>query len=160
MSSVNTNRPRTPIGTSNSLKGNGGGVQTYDIRKRFLDHFVKAGHTEVPSASVVLDDPNLLFVNAGMVQFRPFLLGQRTPPYATATSIQKCIRTSDIDQVGLTTRHNTFFQMAGNFSFGNYFKRGAITKNHAVPSGLQGFVPTPFSVFQSSYKDLSELNLG
>ena len=108
------------------MKGNGGGVQTYDIRKRFLDHFVKAGHTEVPSASVVLDDPNLLFVNAGMVQFRPFFLGQRTPPYATATSIQKCIRTSDIDQVGLTTRHNTFFQMAGNFSFGDYFKRGAI----------------------------------
>jgi alanyl-tRNA synthetase len=101
-------------------------VQTHEIRKRFLDHFVKAGHTEVPSASVILDDPNLLFVNAGMVQFVPFFLGQRTPPYATATSIQKCIRTPDIDEVGITTRHNTFFQMAGNFSFGNYFKRGAI----------------------------------
>ena len=103
-----------------------GRVQTHEIRKRFLDHFVKAGHTEVPSASVILDDPNLLFVNAGMVQFVPFFLGQRTPPYATATSIQKCIRTPDIDEVGITTRHNTFFQMAGNFSFGNYFKRGAI----------------------------------
>jgi alanyl-tRNA synthetase len=101
-------------------------VQTHEIRKRFLDQFVKAGHTEVPSASVILDDPNLLFVNAGMVQFVPFFLGQRTPPYATATSIQKCIRTPDIDEVGITTRHNTFFQMAGNFSFGNYFKRGAI----------------------------------
>jgi alanyl-tRNA synthetase len=101
-------------------------VQTHEIRKRFLDHFVKAGHTEVPSASVILDDPNLLFVNAGMVQFVPFYLGQRTPPYATATSIQKCIRTPDIDEVGITTRHNTFFQMAGNFSFGDYFKRGAI----------------------------------
>jgi alanyl-tRNA synthetase len=101
-------------------------VQTHEIRKRFLDHFVKAGHTEVPSASVLLDDPNLLFVNAGMVQFVPFFLGQRTPPYATATSIQKCIRTPDIDEVGITTRHNTFFQMAGNFSFGDYFKRGAI----------------------------------
>jgi alanyl-tRNA synthetase len=101
-------------------------VQTHEIRKRFLDHFVKAGHTEVPSASVILDDPNLLFVNAGMVQFVPFFLGQRTPPYATATSIQKCIRTPDIDEVGITTRHNTFFQMAGNFSFGDYFKRGAI----------------------------------
>jgi alanyl-tRNA synthetase len=101
-------------------------VQTHEIRERFLDQFVKAGHTEVPSASVILDDPNLLFVNAGMVQFVPFFLGQRTPPYATATSIQKCIRTPDIDEVGITTRHNTFFQMAGNFSFGNYFKRGAI----------------------------------
>jgi len=101
-------------------------VQTHEIRKRFLDHFVKAGHTEVPSASVILDDPNLLFVNAGMVQFVPFFLGQRTPPYSTATSIQKCIRTPDIDEVGITTRHNTFFQMAGNFSFGDYSKRGAI----------------------------------
>jgi alanyl-tRNA synthetase len=101
-------------------------VQTHEIRKRFLDHFVKAGHTEVPSASVVLDDPNLLFVNAGMVQFVPFFLGARTPEYSTATSIQKCIRTPDIDEVGITTRHNTFFQMAGNFSFGDYFKRRAI----------------------------------
>jgi len=101
-------------------------VQTHEIRKRFLDHFVKAGHTEVPSASVILDDPNLLFVNAGMVQFVPYFLGARTPPYPTATSIQKCIRTPDIDEVGITTRHNTFFQMAGNFSFGDYFKRRAI----------------------------------
>ncbi len=101
-------------------------MQTHEIRKRFLDHFVNAGHTEVPSASVILDDPNLLFVNAGMVQFVPYFLGQRTPPYATATSIQKCIRTPDIDEVGITTRHNTFFQMAGNFSFGDYFKRRAI----------------------------------
>jgi alanyl-tRNA synthetase len=101
-------------------------VQTHEIRKRFLDHFVNAGHTEVPSVSVILDDPNLLFVNAGMVQFVPFFLGQRTPPYPTATSIQKCIRTPDIDEVGITTRHNTFFQMAGNFSFGDYFKREAI----------------------------------
>ena len=101
-------------------------MQTHEIRKRFLDHFVKAGHAEVPSASVILDDPNLLFVNAGMVQFVPYFLGARTPPYATATSIQKCIRTPDIDEVGITTRHNTFFQMAGNFSFGDYFKRGAI----------------------------------
>ncbi|HEX5255226.1 MAG TPA: alanine--tRNA ligase [Mycobacterium sp.] len=101
-------------------------MQTHEIRKRFLDHFVKAGHTEVPSASVILDDPNLLFVNAGMVQFVPYFLGARTPEYSTATSIQKCIRTPDIDEVGITTRHNTFFQMAGNFSFGDYFKRRAI----------------------------------
>ncbi|BBY29635.1 alanine--tRNA ligase [Mycolicibacterium sediminis] len=101
-------------------------MQTHEIRKRFLDHFVKAGHAEVPSASVILDDPNLLFVNAGMVQFVPFFLGARTPPWDRAVSVQKCIRTPDIDEVGITTRHNTFFQMAGNFSFGDYFKRGAI----------------------------------
>jgi alanyl-tRNA synthetase len=121
-------------------------VQTHEIRKRFLDHFVKAGHTEVPSASVILDDPNLLFVNAGMVQFVPYFLGQRTPPYATATSIQKCIRTPDIDEVGVTTRHNTFFQMAGNFSFGDYFKRRAIELawtllTNPVPEGGYGLDP-------------------
>lgn len=101
-------------------------MQTHEIRKRFLDHFVNAGHAEVPSASVILNDPNLLFVNAGMVQFVPFFLGQRTPPWKRATSIQKCIRTPDIEEVGITTRHNTFFQMAGNFSFGDYFKAEAI----------------------------------
>ncbi|MDH6678961.1 alanyl-tRNA synthetase [Rhodococcus sp. LBL1] len=101
-------------------------MQTHEIRRRFLDHFVKAGHTEVPSASLIFDDPNLLFVNAGMVQFKPFFLGQQTPSYDTATSVQKCVRTGDIENVGVTTRHNTFFQMAGNFSFGDYFKRGAI----------------------------------
>ena len=121
-------------------------MQTYEIRKRFLDHFVDAGHTAVPSASVILDDPNLLFVNAGMVQFVPFFLGQRTPPYATAVSIQKCIRTPDIDEVGITTRHNTFFQMAGNFSFGDYFKRRAIELawallTESVAEGGYGFDP-------------------
>jgi len=121
-------------------------VQTHEIRKRFLDHFVDAGHTEVPSASVVLDDPNLLFVNAGMVQFVPFFLGQRTAPYDTAVSIQKCIRTPDIDEVGITTRHNTFFQMAGNFSFGDYFKRRAIELawtllTKPVAEGGYGFDP-------------------
>ncbi|HET6734490.1 alanine--tRNA ligase [Mycobacterium sp.] len=121
-------------------------MQTHEIRKRFLDHFVTAGHTEVPSASVLLDDPNLLFVNAGMVQFVPYFLGQRNPPYKTATSIQKCIRTPDIDEVGITTRHNTFFQMAGNFSFGDYFKRRAIELawsllTDSVQDGGYGFDP-------------------
>lgn len=121
-------------------------MQTHEIRKRFLDHFVNAGHAEVPSASVILDDPNLLFVNAGMVQFVPFFLGQRKPPWDRATSVQKCIRTPDIDEVGITTRHNTFFQMAGNFSFGDYFKRGAIELawallTNSVSEGGYGFDP-------------------
>lgn len=103
-------------------------MQTHEIRDRFIQHFVKAGHQEVPSASLILDDPNLLFVNAGMVPFKPYFLGQQNPPFpnGTATSIQKCVRTLDIEEVGITTRHNTFFQMAGNFSFGQYFKEGAI----------------------------------
>ncbi|WP_264916625.1 alanine--tRNA ligase-related protein, partial [Mycobacterium kiyosense] len=134
-------------------------MQTHEIRKRFLDHFVKAGHTEVPSASVILDDPNLLFVNAGMVQFVPFFLGQRTPPYATATSIQKCIRTPDIDEVGITTRHNTFFQMAGNFSFGDYFKRGAIELAWALltnPVTDGGYGLDPEKLWATVYLDDDE----
>jgi alanyl-tRNA synthetase len=101
-------------------------VETHDINDRFLNYFEKAGHTRVASASLILEDPNLLFVNAGMVQFKPYFLGEVPPPFPRATSIQKCVRTGDIEEVGKTTRHNTFFQMAGNFSFGDYFKEGVI----------------------------------
>ena len=119
-------------------------MDSAQIRQRFLDFFAARGHTVVPSASLVLDDPTLLFVNAGMVPFKPFFLGQETPPYLRATSVQKCVRTIDIEEVGRTTRHASFFQMAGNFSFADYFKEQAIPLawellTSSVESGGYGF---------------------
>jgi alanyl-tRNA synthetase len=102
-------------------------MDSAEIRRRWIDFFVKRGHAEIPSASLIASDPTLLLVNAGMVPFKPYFLAEEPPPAPRATSVQKCVRTPDIEEVGKTTRHGTFFQMCGNFSFGDYFKEGAIT---------------------------------
>ena len=121
-------------------------MDSADIRRRFLDFFEKNGHTIVQSASLIANDPTLLLVNAGMVPFKPYFLGEAPAPYKRATSVQKCVRTLDIEEVGKTTRHGSFFQMAGNFSFGDYFKEGAITMawkllTSSVKDGGYGFDP-------------------
>ena len=102
-------------------------MKSHEIVRRWLDFFEKKGHAVVPSASLVSPDPSLLFTVAGMVPFIPYLTARETPPFPRATSVQKCIRTADIEEVGKTVRHGTFFQMCGNFSFGDYFKEQAIS---------------------------------
>ncbi|RJF44725.1 alanine--tRNA ligase [Actinomyces sp. 2119] len=101
-------------------------MRTSEIRRRWLDYFAANGHEIRPSVPLVSPEPSILFTIAGVVPFIPYILGTEEPPWPRAASVQKCIRTNDIDNVGRTTRHGTFFQMGGNFSFGDYFKEGAI----------------------------------
>ncbi|MEZ5201255.1 MAG: alanine--tRNA ligase [Micropruina glycogenica] len=112
-------------------------MKTADVRRRYIDFFTRNGHTEVPSAPLVYNDPTLLFVNAGMVPFKPYFTGAEDPPFKRAVSVQKCVRTLDIEEVGKTTRHGTFFQMNGNFAFGDYFKAGAIEYAWELVTGSQ-----------------------
>jgi alanyl-tRNA synthetase len=121
-------------------------VKTAEIKRRWLEFFESKGHTVVPSAPLISQDPTLMFVVAGMVPFIPFMSGVMPAPYKRATSVQKCVRTLDIDEVGKTTRHGTFFQMNGNFSFGDYFKKEAIgyaweLLTNKVEDGGLGFDP-------------------
>src|SRR3954471_4742803 len=116
-----------------------------ELRRAFIDFFAARGHTEVPSASVIPVDKTLLFTIAGMVPFKSYFVGEETPPYKRATSSQKCVRAggkqNDLDDIGRTNRHFSFFEMLGNFSFGDYFKPDAIPWAWDFFAGVLGLDP-------------------
>ncbi len=134
-------------------------MKTAEIKRRWLAFFESKGHTVVPSASLISEDPSLLFTVAGMVPFIPYMSGLVPAPFARATSVQKCVRTLDIEEVGKTTRHGTFFQMNGNFSFGDYFKREAISfawEFLTSPRDKGGLGFNPQDLWATVYKDDEE----
>ncbi|WP_172387985.1 alanine--tRNA ligase [Streptomyces sp. MNP-20] len=134
-------------------------MESAEIRRRWLSFFEERGHKVVPSASLIADDPTLLLVPAGMVPFKPYFLGETKPPAPRVTSVQKCVRTPDIEEVGKTTRHGTFFQMCGNFSFGDYFKEGAIKLAWELltsPQDKGGYGLDPEKLWITVYKEDDE----
>lgn len=134
-------------------------MKTAEIKRRWLEFFEKKNHTVVPSASLISQDPTLMFVVAGMVPFIPYMTGVLPAPYSRATSVQKCVRTLDIEEVGKTTRHGTFFQMNGNFSFGDYFKKDAIAFAFELLTSSQddgGYGFDPERLWVTVYEDDDE----
>lgn len=134
-------------------------MRTSEIANRFLHYFEQQGHQVVPSASLISPNPTTLFTIAGMVPFIPYLLGEQTPPATRMASNQKCVRTLDIDEVGKTTRHGTFFQMLGNFSFGDYFKEEAIHYAWELltkPQEEGGYGFDPETLWVTTYTDDDE----
>ncbi|MEH1796780.1 alanine--tRNA ligase [Nostoc sp.] len=125
-----------------------------EIRNTFLNFFAQRSHQILPSASLVPEDPTVLLTIAGMLPFKPIFLGQRTPEFKRATTSQKCIRTNDIENVGRTKRHQTFFEMLGNFSFGDYFKEQAIAWGWEISTQVFGISPQNLVV--SVFKDDDE----
>jgi alanyl-tRNA synthetase len=129
-------------------------MRSSDIRRTFTDFFAERDHRVWPSSSLIPQDPSLLLTVAGMVQFKPYFLGEATPEHRRAVSVQKCARTNDIENVGLTTRHLTFFEMLGNFSFGDYFKAAAI--RWAFELSTQGFGFAPERLWATVHEDDDE----
>src|SRR6478672_13395393 len=129
-----------------------------EIRQQFLDFYAQRGHQVLPSASLVPEDPTVLLTIAGMLQFKPIFLGQRAAESPRATTSQKCIRTNDIENVGRTARHHTFFEMLGNFSFGDYFKEQSIAWGWELST--EGFGFDPELIWVTVFEGDEDLGLG
>ena len=130
-----------------------------EIRERFLSYFAERGHQRLPSAPLVpRNDPSTLLISAGMHPLKPYFLGVDTPPSQRLTTCQKCFRTGDIDNIGRTYRHLTFFEMLGNFSFGDYFKEGAVEMAWQLVT--EGFGLPPERVWITVFEGDEELGVG